>query len=411
VGVIVPYAAQRKLLQRILNDSGLQQITAGTVHRYQGDQKRLIVIDLTDGIGLKVAGLWFQANAADDDGAKLFNVAISRAQDHLVFIGDLAWLDRKLPERAFLRDWLHQVQETGRVVDVRDVMGLMPATEDLRKYGVPFSVSAQAEETGLFNERDFDQVIRLDLSHARHGIAIWSAFVTPQRIAHYADILRMKVQEGVPIRCIVRPPWDNGTMDEGLAEEAIETLVKIGCVVDTRLRMHEKAIIIDDEIVWFGSLNSLSHTGNTGEMMARFEGRQAALQIAALLSVKGTGRAEHQAGAAYQSENPACGCGETKAVSARGRFGPYWRCLKRSCNWKSNNNQPKWATTGPKPTTGKSCPKCGEALVARVGSRGWFFGCSRFPNCDGMMSVERPARQASAKDGKRSGTRTVAEPK
>ena len=364
VGVIVPYAAQRKLLRRILNDARLEQIVAGTVHRYQGDEKRLIVIDLTDGIGLRLAGLWFQANTADDDGAKLFNVAISRAKYHLIFVGDLAWLDRKLPERAFLRDWLHQIQETGSVVDVRDVMGLLPATEDLRKYGVPFSVSAQAEETGLFNERDFDQVIRLDLSNARHGIAIWSAFVTPQRIAHYVDILRMKVQESVPVRCIVRPPWDNGTMDEGLAEEAIDALVKIGCVVDTRLRMHEKAIIIDDEIVWFGSLNPLSHTGNTGEMMARFEGRQAALQIAAFLSVKGTGRAEQQAGAAYQAESPACGCGETKAVFARGRFGPYWRCLKRSCDWKSNDNRPKRATTGPRPTTGKSCPKCGGTAPA-----------------------------------------------
>ena len=128
--------------------------------------------------------------------------------------------------------------------------------------------------------------------------------------------------------------------------------------------MHEKAIIIDDEIVWFGSLNPLSHTGNTGEMMARFEGRQAALQIAAFLSVKGTGRAEQQAGAAYQAESPACGCGETKAVFARGRFGPYWRCLKRSCDWKSNDNRPKRATTGPRPTTGKSCPKCGGTAPA-----------------------------------------------
>jgi hypothetical protein len=410
VGVIVPYAAQRKLLRRILNDAGLEQIVAGTVHRYQGDEKRLIVIDLTDGIGLKLAGLWFQANTADDDGAKLFNVAITRARYHLVFVGDLAWLDRKLPERAFLRDWLHQVQETGRVVDVREVMGLLPAIEDLRKYGVPFSVSAQAEETGLFNERDFDQVIRLDLSNAKQGIAIWSAFVTPQRIAHYADILRMKVQESVPVRCIVRPPWDNGSMGEVLAEEAIDALVKIGCVVDTRLRMHEKAIIIDDEIVWFGSLNPLSHTGNTGEMMARFEGRQAALQITAFLSVKGTGRTEQQAGAAYQGENPACGCGETKAVFARGRFGPYWRCLKRSCDWKSNDNHPKRATTGPRPTTRKSCPKCGGSLVARVGSRGWFFGCSRFPNCDGVISVDKLRSRASRKAGEPSRASTTAEP-
>lgn len=387
VGVAAPYAAQRKLLRRILNDAGLTEVVAGTVHRYQGDDKRLMVIDLTDGVGLRTAGLWLQANSADDDGAKLFNVAISRAKDHLVFVGDLAWLDRKLPERAFLRGWLHRIQETGRVIDVRDVMGLVPVSEDLRKYGAPLSVSIEAERTGLFDERDFDQVIRLDLASAKTGIAIWSAFVTPQRVAQFAELLRHKVSEGVPVRCVVRPPWNNGNIDEQLGEEAIDALERLGCVVDTRLNMHEKAIVIDDSTVWFGSLNPLSHTGNTGEMMARFEGREAALQVATFLSAKGTGRPEHQAGASYRAENPACGCGRTRAVFCRGRYGPYWRCLARGCDWKSSDHQQGSGRSGDAPTTDEPCPKCGSRLVARYGPRGWFFGCSKHPTCDGTRSV------------------------
>jgi AAA domain/Topoisomerase DNA binding C4 zinc finger/PLD-like domain len=405
VGVAAPYAAQRKLLRRILNDAGLTEVVVGTVHRYQGDDKRLMVIDLTDGVGLKTAGLWLQANGPDDDGAKLFNVAISRAKDHLVFVGDLAWLDRKLPERAFLRGWLHRIQETGRVIDVRDVMGLVPVSEDLRKYGVPLSLSMEAERTGLFDERDFDQVIRLDIASAKMGIAIWSAFVTPQRVAQFGELFRQKASEGVPVRCVVRPPWNNGSIDEQLGGEAIDALERLGCVVDTRLYMHEKAIVVDDRTVWFGSLNPLSHAGNTGEMMARFEGREAALQVATFLSAKGTGRPEQQAGASYQAENPSCGCGKTRAVFCRGSYGVYWRCLARGCDWRKNGGQ-TGGPTGERPTTDDPCPKCGSKLVARYGPRGWFFGCTRYPKCDGSKSVRQSdggarAQARSTEGGKR----------
>lgn len=44
-GVVVPYSGQRKLLERMLKDAGLTEVAAGTVHRYQGDEKRLIVLD------------------------------------------------------------------------------------------------------------------------------------------------------------------------------------------------------------------------------------------------------------------------------------------------------------------------------------------------------------------------------
>ena len=109
IGVAVPYRAQRKLVETLLIDAGLRPGIVGTVHHFQGNEKRLMIVDLVDGLGLKLPGLWLQADNAREDGAKLFNVAISRAQDHLIFIGDLSWLDRKLPERAFLRDWLHKI--------------------------------------------------------------------------------------------------------------------------------------------------------------------------------------------------------------------------------------------------------------------------------------------------------------
>jgi hypothetical protein len=54
---------------------------------------------------------------------------------------------------------------------------------------------------------------------------------------------------------------------------------------ETRCDIHEKVVIVDDEITWFGSLNPLSHTNRTDEMMARFCGQgYGTLQLSAFMA-------------------------------------------------------------------------------------------------------------------------------
>lgn len=53
------------------------------------------------------------------------------------------------------------------------------------------------------------------------------------------------------------------------------------------------------------------------------------------------------------------------------------------------------------PAAGSPCPLCGSPMVLRTtpsGERGgtWFWGCSRFPACRGMLSAPQPAPVAVA---------------
>jgi hypothetical protein len=108
LGICTSYSAQAKLLRRILKGSNLEGIVeAGTVHRFQGDEKHAIALDIPDGLGESTVGMWLEADNSDDDGAKLFNVAISRAKEHLIAFANLEYLDSKLPARAFLRGELY----------------------------------------------------------------------------------------------------------------------------------------------------------------------------------------------------------------------------------------------------------------------------------------------------------------
>ena len=85
-------------------------VTAGTVHRFQGDEKDIMIIDTVDSLGEAVVGNWAKSDLPSEDGSKLWNVAISRSKDHLFFIGNLTHLNSHLPRASFLRNILHSAQ-------------------------------------------------------------------------------------------------------------------------------------------------------------------------------------------------------------------------------------------------------------------------------------------------------------
>ncbi len=411
LGACSPYAAQAKLLKRVLGSLPITgKIEAATVHRYQGDEKTAIILDIPDSLGEPTVGMFLEADGPDENGARLFNVAVSRAEQHLIFVCNLAYLDRKLPDRSFVREILSAAQLHGRVVDARDIVALWPVEEELQRIGQQFDLSAEAVETGLFRDKDFQSVCRADIAAARRSVAIFSGFVTPQRTATYASLFQSKLTEGVAIRCVTRPPRHNGSIPEEQGKETLDALEAMGCIVDTRWDIHEKVIIVDDEIIWFGSLNPLSHTGQTDEMMARLEGRPAALQLAAFLSLSRNLKPEQAAGISTAKENPPCGECEGRTTYRKGRYGAYWEC-ETACGWTESVDRPKRNNADrPNPLSGEpapECPKCGGSTAARMGRFGPFWGCTAYPRCNGIIN---PSKKKSRKtSGSRRSKATAAE--
>jgi hypothetical protein len=396
LGICTPFTAQRDVLKRLTSESG---VTVGTVHRYQGDEKAAMIIDVPDSVGERHVSMFAQAGSPEDLGSKLFNVAVSRAKEHVIFVANLDYLDAKLPADAFLREILHQVSTNGRIVDVRDVLAIWPITEDLKRVGRPFELDTETLRSGLFRQADFEAVCGTDIEQAKKGIVIYSGFVTPQRVASYEPLFRRKLDEGVKIRCVTRPPSRNGSIPAELGRDALNALEAMGCIVDTRWNIHEKVVIIDDEILWFGSLNPLSHTNQTAEMMARVTGKPAALQLSAFMAVTSSVSPEKAAGLSVISENPRCQeCG-ARTTYRLGSYGPFWQC-EEECGWKQSvakKHSPRPVTAGAElvPKTGAPCPVCSGQTVLRHGPHGHFYGCSNYPTCKGIVKVSSPAKGAT----------------
>lgn len=409
VGVCTPYAAQAKLLQRLLVDNNLGDVVdAGTVHRYQGDEKRVMILDIPEGIGGSHGiGLFIQGVPQNHIGARLLNVAVSRAQEHLVVFANLTYLDERLPSTALLRHILYEMQTRGRVVDANEILELRPIDGDLKDLLGTAELDLDAEKFGLFHAKSFSEACLADMSHAKKSIVIFSGFVTPDRVAAYGDLLRVKIAEGVAVRCVTRPPQFNGSMPRELSKYALDALEGLGVVVDCRRAIHEKVVLVDNQIVWSGSLNALSHTSRTDEFMTRATSPLYAEQVAAFLS-KRTGLSPSAAAAMVaQAENPRCPQCHSRAYFSEGRFGPYFSCEDdEGCGWRGSALQSRKRAEHMRddmPTNGPPCPLCGGTTRLRQGPYGSFYGCSKFPKCRGKVNPtvgaasKRRARKSKAK--------------
>jgi hypothetical protein len=387
LGICTPYAAQAKLIRRLVEDENdlKDAVAAGTVHSYQGNEKTAIIIDIPESVGGGYSiGRLIDGDHPDDDSAKLLNVAVSRAKENLVIVANLTYLYDRLTGGALLRHILSKIQTSGQVLDAREILSLQPA--DLRGLGRPVDIDLETQRTGLFKQKDFDNVFRADVSQAKVSVVIFSGFITPERVGSYGDLFRQKILEGVKIRCVTRPPQFNGSIPGG--KEALDAFEGIGVVVDCRRDIHQKIAIIDGRTVWFGSLNPLSHTARTEEIMMRVVAPGFASELANQVAIN-TPRRHGEGENAASRENPRCDtCGGRTYYFLSRRRVDLFKC-EAGCEGVQNATSAAGGRHGPDnfPPDGPFCPKCAQPTRLRWSRYGAFYGCSRYPQCDGKMNA------------------------
>ena len=413
LGICTPYAAQSKLVRKLLDDVGLKDLVpVGTVHSFQGDERNTILLEIPEGHGgSRMLGHFVQGVSPDQVGARLINVAVSRAENHLIILANLTYLDRLLPSSSLLRSILYEMQQKGRVIAGSEVLALRPIEHDLRGLIGQVELDLDAQRLGLFNQTTFEPAVTADMANAKDSIVIFSGFVTPRRVARLGDLLRSKIAQGVRVRCITRPPHLNGTMDVALGKEALDSLEGIGCVVDCRARIHEKVILIDKEIVWHGSLNALSHTHRTDESMTRLVNGGLAQAIAANMSKRHMS-ASRALSTVAEAENPRCeDCG-ARSVYDQSKYGPFFYC-EGECGWRRSLKTMERDARSRSSTQdrqglekdGPPCPICKRKTMLRNGRFGVFYGCVDYPACKGTVKPNRNNTGKSTKDRKAKGSK------
>lgn len=122
VAVVTPYRLQTRRVAALararlgpLLPGGLD---VATIHRFQGREKSVVVLDTVDA---PPARSWFLDERRNPDFARLLNVALSRSRDILVVVAAPEGLRRTLPPGALLNRVVERVRREGRVVDARRI--------------------------------------------------------------------------------------------------------------------------------------------------------------------------------------------------------------------------------------------------------------------------------------------------
>ena len=139
----------------------------------------------------------------------------------------------------------------------------------------------------LVQEKDFAELFEADALAAQHSVVIYSGFVSANRIRKSSPLIRQMIKKGIKVRAVLKQTpkkeffWKDG-------KSAVDMLKELGVKVDLRAETHQKAVLIDNSILWVGSLNPLSYNESlSDETMLRMSGGLSPLKFAQSVALRG----------------------------------------------------------------------------------------------------------------------------
>ena len=397
IGYISPYRLQAQLVESMREEARVGAGKTGTVHGFQGSEASCIIYDTTESPPLYPTP-FSTADTLEDDGAKLLNVALSRAEHRMVIIANLDFLQKKLNSSAYLSQVLQMLLHGAQVIKSEELLNMLgPNAPANQNWFVHLNADMNLEGSYWLNETNFHEALLSDINQAEKHIVIYSGFATPQATARIIEPLRERLKVGVIVRIVTRDPNNMGSIHPDQARDSLDALAKIGCHLDLRSEMHQKVIIIDGHVIYNGSLNALSFTGKPEESMLRCESPAACLSFATQDRWRvPSGFDSNKADAATifeifaQTENVRCPeCEGLMVYYAKARFGPFLRCIEDKTHTLSARDVDRQITIDPDLKNKKmQCPACDSKMVLRRGWRGPFWGCSRYPECAETVNID-----------------------
>jgi len=269
IGVVAPFAAQRRLLARLVRDMDLAAwVLAGTVHTFQGSEAPLIVFDSVLDEPYYTARLCDPKSVADV--IRDLNVAVTRARDKFVFIGSSEWLNAHARAGSglgslwqFLKDRADFVSATELVEEgfLQRLAGDGPTQDGWR---LPLSGAGPVHE--LLDEETFFDRFADDMTRASLNVFGLVPFFGEYRWPRVQPLFAAALDRGVEVTLVVPPSKE--ARNASYVEGAIANLRSMGAVVVFGSGLHGKDIIIDERVHYTGSLNWASHRGRR-EIMHR----------------------------------------------------------------------------------------------------------------------------------------------
>lgn len=184
---------------------------------------------------------------------------------------------------------LHRLFEEKREVQIYDYVDIHVSMLEkmyhkrLNGYAsIGYKAKAGAVEVGaidiIFDKSNFLPVYGNDILAAEREILIVSPFITKRRTVQMMQQLNIALRNKVKVIVVTRPLEDFGGNGPNSLQGTLDMLHHAGINVVFRANIHQKFALIDQKVVWYGSINLLSF-GNAEESIMRLESPNIASEL------------------------------------------------------------------------------------------------------------------------------------
>ena len=297
----------------------LNFIRAGTIHSFQGSEADIVIFDLVIDEPHWKANLFLTDREVNEDLRKMFNVAVTRAKFKLYIVGNFAYCQKRAKNNA-LSELLDKLIKKEKLIKV-DAKSLLPDIVFTRQSDFAFDGNLKGKHI-VCREESFNDYFMADIKSFKKRLIVYSAFMTEARLSTLLPAFTDAIREGKRIIVVTKALSDRGKSELAQYQKCEEELRAIGVNILHKKGMHEKLIFVDSDAVWIGSLNALSFTGLTGEVMQRHADRELTCEYEKLFDI------EHICGAIENTYEQKCPiCGEEMLVKESDEGGIYWQCV------------------------------------------------------------------------------------
>ena len=326
--IVAPYKPHitriNKLIELEYRNRGFKEnlnlIRAGTIHSFQGSEADIVIFDLVIDEPHWKANLFMTDKEVNEDLRKMFNVAVTRAKFKLFVVGNFAYCQKRAKNNA-LSELLDKLLKKSRLAKI-DAKELLPKITFSKPSLFVFGDNLSGKHI-VCREDSFNDYFMADVHLFQKRLIIYSPFMTEARLGLLLPAFTDAVNEGKQIIVVTKADSDRGKKELSQYQKCEKELRDIGVNLLHKKGMHEKLIFVDREAVWIGSLNALSFSGLTGEVMQRHEDRELVSEYEKIFDI------EHICKAVENTYEQICPiCGSEMLVRESDDGGIYWQCVE-----------------------------------------------------------------------------------
>jgi type I site-specific restriction endonuclease len=130
----------------------------------------------------------------------------------------------------------------------------------------------------IFDADEYMSPMLIDIEAAEKEVVIASPFLTGRNVTAVMPTLSGKMINDVIVTIVTKPIEEYAEKYRTAVAKNIERLSEAGVKIVTESELHQRFVVIDRRIVWYGSVNPLGYSGKDDNIM-RLDGADVAVSL------------------------------------------------------------------------------------------------------------------------------------